>query len=930
MEDRYEIKGKIGQGGLGAVYKAHDVRMNREVAIKRIIANTEDVNLPEEATRQLIKEAGSLASLQHPNIVTIYDVGEDEDGPFVVMELLSGDTLEEAIERGSFTWLDFRELATQILEALIAAQELHIVHRDLKPSNIMLTWLPSGKFQVKIVDFGLAKLSAAPSLQTIDQSDGVFGSIYFMAPEQFERVPIDFKADLYAIGCVFYYALTGTYPFDGDSAAAVMASHLQHFTVPIQEVRDGIPLWACDWIMWHINRRPTDRPESARQSLQYFLENEAAYPDPPVSAGTPTPEPETSKRPKLNIPGGAPTPEVLPDPSPTQRVKTAAMPKPLLPPEGSKPSVHTKAQSVHAATKRVESSIPVEPITPIPIPDESNAADYPPGEKVQPVTPAPEPPLENVSTPETDDSSPQVDVQPSSSAPILRRATSADSSTPALQPATPAIAKPATLKLNTGTNPKPLELEAEKAEATPEAAGQPASSNTAEKKAAAPILKVAAKSPTAPLLKPAAAAATKPSLQMAAKATAPLVPTAKPVSPALDKTPVDSAPKQSTPSMVDKKAGAGVSAKKKGFTTGAKIAAAGGLAVLALILAYFLVERSKENETLELYNEMITAAAPPQATEVPVNERKLEILLKFAASVSSNADRFRVYKALYLAKATDGTDIDSRIAEFATTEVLIPDVRIVLLRDVLSKRNNPVVAKPLLKFARDTEDNAAAAAAIEATRFMATDENFSEFLEIIQTAQSDTIRKTAEENAAVVIKNSSAKPALGRTLEAAYSAAFNDLIRHAMLRLLGRVGGDNALAIAKQNLESSDDKNNIAAIVALATWADRDGYEALLAYLDSSPDASLRSRAYKSAYQFAGASQENIEENWTLLSDQTKTEEEQLMFIRGIAGLEPEPWNFAILEEMAKSGDSERVTDLAQRAISRLKEIEKTKNKKNR
>lgn len=173
MEDRYEIRGKIAQGGLGSVYKAHDIRMSRDVALKRIATRTSDSSMTDEATRQLIKEASALASLQHPNIVTIYDVGQDEDGPFVVMELLTGQTLEEIICNASFTWEDFRQLAMQSLEALIAAQELHIVHRDIKPGNIMLTWLPSGKFQVKVFDFGLAKLSTKPSLQTIDQTDGV-------------------------------------------------------------------------------------------------------------------------------------------------------------------------------------------------------------------------------------------------------------------------------------------------------------------------------------------------------------------------------------------------------------------------------------------------------------------------------------------------------------------------------------------------------------------------------------------------------------------------------------------------------------------------------------------------------------------------------------------------------------------------------------
>ena len=129
MEDRYEIRGKIGQGGLGAVYRGYDTRMSREVAIKRITTNTaEDPELQEESTRQLIKEAGALASLQHPHIVTIYDVGSDEDGPYVVMELISGKTLDEIIERAPLTWPDFRELALQAQEALIAAQELDLIH----------------------------------------------------------------------------------------------------------------------------------------------------------------------------------------------------------------------------------------------------------------------------------------------------------------------------------------------------------------------------------------------------------------------------------------------------------------------------------------------------------------------------------------------------------------------------------------------------------------------------------------------------------------------------------------------------------------------------------------------------------------------------------------------------------------------------------
>ncbi|MEX1048462.1 MAG: protein kinase, partial [Akkermansiaceae bacterium] len=373
MEDRYEIRAKIGQGGLGAVYRGYDTRMNREVAIKRISVAPGDPELQAESTRQLIKEAGALASLQHPHIVTIYDVGTDQDGPYVVMELISGKTLDELIERAPLTWADFRELALQTQEALIAAQELDLIHSDIKPSNLMLTWLPSGKFQVKIVDFGLATLTQSQSLGELKEIEAVFGSIFFMAPEQFERVPIDARTDMYAMGCVYYQALTGTYPFQGETGTEVMVSHLHHQVTPLQDVRADIPVWACDWIMWQINRQPADRPESARQALQVFLQNDKnpnpvlslgkappaapAPPAPPAASGGPRPRlipaaggaPHPSVRPlphpRAAAPGHLPpvvvTPTVRPEPT-----LTSSIPQPLLPPEGSKPSIHTDSHEL--------------------------------------------------------------------------------------------------------------------------------------------------------------------------------------------------------------------------------------------------------------------------------------------------------------------------------------------------------------------------------------------------------------------------------------------------------------------------------------------------------------------------------------------------------------------------------------------------------
>jgi len=274
VEERYEIRGKIGQGGVGAVYKAYDTQLRREVAIKRVLSDELDMN-NETATKNLLQEATALSSVQHPHICTVYDAGLDDEGPFVVMELINGKTLDEMVERGTLTYADFREVAIQSQEAMIAAQELKLVHRDLKPSNVMVSWLPSGRFQVKLVDFGLAKFSPKPSLQTIDHGDSVFGSIFFMAPEQFERIELDQRTDMYSLGAMFYFTLAGVYPFNGETAPQVMAAHLQHSVHPLHELRPDLPQWLCDWVMWHIQKDMDHRPESARVALERFLADEA-------------------------------------------------------------------------------------------------------------------------------------------------------------------------------------------------------------------------------------------------------------------------------------------------------------------------------------------------------------------------------------------------------------------------------------------------------------------------------------------------------------------------------------------------------------------------------------------------------------------------------------------------------------------------------
>ncbi|MEM7698750.1 MAG: serine/threonine-protein kinase, partial [Verrucomicrobiota bacterium] len=277
MSNRYEIREQIGKGGLGAVYKGFDTQLQREVAIKRVLqagqATEEEVK---EAASKLIAEAQTLSSLNHPNIITVFDVGQDEQGGFVVMELLKGETLDDTIERGVLTQEDFIEVVYQTMEALIAAQANDVIHRDIKPTNIMVIWQASGKFALKILDFGLAKFSKSPSVQTMDQNESVMGSIFFMAPEQFERGELDARTDLYQMGCVYYNALTGQYPFNGETAPQVMNAHLQHKVVPLDQIRPDMSPSICQWVMWLINRDIDHRPVDAREALKMWPKNPEA------------------------------------------------------------------------------------------------------------------------------------------------------------------------------------------------------------------------------------------------------------------------------------------------------------------------------------------------------------------------------------------------------------------------------------------------------------------------------------------------------------------------------------------------------------------------------------------------------------------------------------------------------------------------------
>ncbi|MCB1077839.1 MAG: protein kinase, partial [Verrucomicrobiae bacterium] len=362
MPERYEIRGKIARGGIGAIYRAYDTVMGREVAIKRLLP-LEETHLNEAQDESLKREAAALARFQHPNVVTIYAFESDADGPYVVMEMVEGETLKEAVERAALPVEDFIELTMQVLDPLVAAKELNLLHRDIKPANIMLTWLASGRFQIKVLDFGLAKFSQAPSTQTLDQTGSFLGSIDYLAPEQLELQPLDQRTDLYSLGCVLYYTLAQRPPFEVDNAPKTMQNHLSHRVTHVAEIRPDVPGPIADWLMRLIERFPADRPTDAMQALTEFqaaIRGESPAEEViPVAIAIPDDEPVLMA---VRVPETQETPPAATDPvleEPAQ-TRTRTQPQLIVPKSGSAPvKGRTQPQLVVPSSK--PASGPVTP-----------------------------------------------------------------------------------------------------------------------------------------------------------------------------------------------------------------------------------------------------------------------------------------------------------------------------------------------------------------------------------------------------------------------------------------------------------------------------------------------------------------------------------------------------------------------------------------
>jgi serine/threonine protein kinase len=236
----YEVLAKIGAGGMGEVYRARDLRLQREVAIKFL---SSALPAGSEERERLKREARALASLNHPNIVTVYSVEEEDGTHFVTMELLEGEALDTIVSRGRLPQKSFIDLALQLLEAIRAAHKQGIVHRDLKPSNIIVT----SDRRVKVLDFGIAKVFACETEQTSSSEQGnlstrmytkpgvIMGTIAYFSPEQAQGQRVDHRSDIFSLGIVLYQMSTGRHPFPGENSATIVSSILRDTPAPIAE-----------------------------------------------------------------------------------------------------------------------------------------------------------------------------------------------------------------------------------------------------------------------------------------------------------------------------------------------------------------------------------------------------------------------------------------------------------------------------------------------------------------------------------------------------------------------------------------------------------------------------------------------------------------------------------------------------------------------
>ncbi|MFC6159460.1 protein kinase domain-containing protein [Kribbella jiaozuonensis] len=255
IADRYRTEAVIGRGGMGEVYRAHDLLLGREVAVKVMLPVPGTL----AASERFLREARAIAQLSDPHVVAAYDFGEYEDRFYLAMELVDGHTVGEVLRcSGPFCPDRAGSIIRQAAAGLAAAHREGIVHRDIKPDNLLLT----GDGTVKVADFGIVRfLHDTPT--TLTAAGQLVGTSHFLSPERALGKPAEPPSDIYALGCVFYQLVTGHPPFLGENPASVMFQHVQREPAPPSEIRRDLPGDVDELVLWMLAKDPSHRPTAA-------------------------------------------------------------------------------------------------------------------------------------------------------------------------------------------------------------------------------------------------------------------------------------------------------------------------------------------------------------------------------------------------------------------------------------------------------------------------------------------------------------------------------------------------------------------------------------------------------------------------------------------------------------------------------------------
>lgn len=267
----YEIHQKLGEGGMGIVYRGFDVNLRRNVAIKVL---RPEYSSNREARERFLREARSAAAISHDNVVTIHHVGDHQGTAYLVMPLLKGMSLESfLVKKGLPTIPQTIRIAREIAAGLYAAHQQELIHRDVKPGNI---WLESPHGRVKILDFGIAKPVGAERRTSLTEAGVVMGTPAFMSPEQARGHAVDCRSDLYSLGAILYRMCTGTTPFARPTVMETLTALVSESPPPVRELNPAVPDALADLIHRLLARQPSERPSSANEVIRQLRQIERA------------------------------------------------------------------------------------------------------------------------------------------------------------------------------------------------------------------------------------------------------------------------------------------------------------------------------------------------------------------------------------------------------------------------------------------------------------------------------------------------------------------------------------------------------------------------------------------------------------------------------------------------------------------------------